>query len=123
MFISLIAPGTAQRTVSFEPISRDSRQAIATAAAHSLLSTRKPGPEHRYPALRPGFGRFVLQNVPVLHEQSVGDAKDVRGNPVPRPSISREPAVDDYVLPFGKDQSRLVLQRLRTAPDKIEEAL
>src|SRR5437016_6079434 len=101
MFISLIAPGTAQRTVSFEPISRDSRQAIATASAHSLLSTRKPGPEHRYPALRPGFGRFVLQN-----------AKDVRGNPVPRPSISREPAVDDYVLPFGKDQSRLVLQRL-----------
>jgi transcriptional regulator GlxA family with amidase domain len=38
--------------------------------------------EHRQSALRLGPGRFVLQHIPMLSEDTVGDAHDVRGNPI-----------------------------------------
>jgi hypothetical protein len=36
--------------------------------------------EHRQSALRLGPGRFVLQHIPMLSADTVGDAHDVRGN-------------------------------------------
>ncbi len=59
----------------------------------------------------------------MLDEHTVGDAKDIGGDPVPRPSVSREPAVDDYVISFGNDHARLVFQPRRCAPDQIEQAV
>jgi transcriptional regulator GlxA family with amidase domain len=38
--------------------------------------------EHRQSALRLGPGRFVLQHIPMLSEDAVGDTHDVRGNPI-----------------------------------------
>jgi transcriptional regulator GlxA family with amidase domain len=38
--------------------------------------------EHRQSALRLGPGHFVLQHIPMLGEDAVGDTHDVRGNPI-----------------------------------------
>lgn len=38
--------------------------------------------EHRQSALRLGPGRFVLQHIPMFGEDTIGDAHDVRGNPI-----------------------------------------
>src|SRR3984893_17377212 len=38
--------------------------------------------EHRQSALRLGPGRFVLQHIPMLGEDTVSDTHDVRGNPI-----------------------------------------
>ncbi|MEH2480089.1 transcriptional regulator GlxA family with amidase domain [Nitrobacteraceae bacterium AZCC 2146] len=38
--------------------------------------------EHRQSALRLGPGRFVLQHIPMFGEDAVGDAHDVRSNPI-----------------------------------------
>ena len=38
--------------------------------------------EHRQSALRLGPGRFVLQHIPMLGEDTVGETHDVRGSPI-----------------------------------------
>jgi len=63
-----------------------------------LASGGKLGPEHRQTTLRLGLGCFVLQNVQVFGEQAVGHADDIGGDPIPRPSGVREPAVDNHVI-------------------------
>jgi hypothetical protein len=83
----------------------------------------KFGPEHRQTTLRLGLGRFVLQNVPVFSEQSVGHAHDIGCDPILRPSSVREPAVDDHVIAFGNDRARLISQGRWRTPDQIEQAI
>jgi hypothetical protein len=76
----------------------------------STPSTGKLGPEHRETALRLGFGRFVLQDIPVFGEHAVGHSDNIGGEPIPGPSSSRKPAMDDHVIVFINDQARLVFQ-------------
>ena len=45
-------------------------------SAQIPVSTWKFGSEHRQPALRLGFGRLVLQNIPVLRKHVVVHADD-----------------------------------------------
>jgi hypothetical protein len=67
------------------------------AHAHAiLLSLRKCGPEHRQTASRLGFGRFILQNIPVFREHAVGHSDEIGGDPISGPSSSRKPAMDDH---------------------------
>src|ERR1700730_5737930 len=88
-----------------------------------MISARKFGPEHGKTALRLGFGRFVLQNIPVLREHAIGHAEDIGSDPIPRHSGVRKPAMDDHVVAFGNDRAWLVLQRHWHAPDQIEQAV
>jgi hypothetical protein len=74
-------------------------------------SLGKRGPEHRQTASRLGFGRFILQNVPVFREHAVGHPDDIGGDPISRHSSFRKPTMDDHVIVFSNDQARLVLQR------------
>jgi hypothetical protein len=53
-----------------------------------LLSLGKRGPEHRQTASRFGFGRFILQNIPMFREHAVGHSEtsaaiQLLGLPVP----------------------------------------
>jgi hypothetical protein len=57
--------------------------------------TGKLGPEHRETALRLGFGCFVLQDIPVFGEHAVGHSDNIGGDPIPGPSSSRKPAMDE----------------------------
>ena len=77
--------------------------------------------EHRIPALGMLLGSLVLNNIPVLNENSILQANDVRCDPVHRQSDVGEPAMDDDVVTFCKNHARLVLERLRRGLDKIEE--
>jgi len=78
--------------------------------------------EHRQAALGFGLRRLVLKYIPVLGENAVGDAADVRGDPGARPTIAGEAAVDDDVVAAGGDHAGLVPQRRRQAADEIEQA-
>jgi hypothetical protein len=44
--------------------------------------------KHRQAALRFGFGRFILQNIPVFSEAAVLDPDNVRGDPSNWPAVS-----------------------------------
>jgi hypothetical protein len=68
------------------------------------------------------FGHFILDNVPVLREESVLDADNICGNPVYRSTEAAESAVYDHEVSLGYDCARLVLQRTRKALDQIEES-
>jgi len=85
----------------------------------STPSTGKLGPEHRETALRLGFGRFVLQDIPVFGEHAVGHSDNIGGDPIPGPSSSRKPAMDDHVIVFSNDQARLVFQCRWRAPPVV----
>jgi hypothetical protein len=57
--------------------------------------------EHRQTALRLRLGCFVLQNVPVFGQQTVGHADDIGGDPILRSSSVRERVMDDHVIAFA----------------------
>jgi len=44
--------------------------------------------KHRQAALRFGFGRFILQNIPVFSKAAVLDPDNIRGDPGNRPAVS-----------------------------------
>ena len=67
--------------------------------------------EHREPALRLGFRRFVLQHIPVFGELTVFEADDIGGDPGRLPPHAGETAVRDDVIAFGKNELVLVPQR------------
>jgi hypothetical protein len=58
-------------------------------AANGQASLGKRGPEHRQTASRLGFGRFILQNIPVFREHAVGHSEDIGRDPVSGSSSSR----------------------------------
>src|SRR6202171_4000646 len=51
--------------------------------------------KHRQATLRLGACRLVLPDIPVLGQETVGNARDVCDDPVPLAPISREPSMDD----------------------------
>ena len=44
--------------------------------------------KHWQAALRFGFGRFILQNIPVFSKAAVLDPDNIRGDPGNRPAVS-----------------------------------
>src|SRR6516164_4253705 len=69
--------------------------------------------EHRPAALGLLPGRLILDDIPVLDEESVLDAEDVRRDPVRRRPEPREATVDDDKLALRHDNAGLVLQGRR----------
>src|ERR1700675_3197176 len=58
----------------------------------------------------------------MLDQNAILDANDVRRNPVHGLAEARKAPMDDHEIPFGHNQSGLVLPRQRNAFDQIEEA-
>jgi hypothetical protein len=63
-----------------------------------------------------------LDHIPMLDQNAILDANDVRRNPVHGKAKIREPSVHDHEISFGHDRSWLVLEGWR-AFDEIEQAL
>jgi hypothetical protein len=84
---------------------------------------RKACAEHGSFAFRLFFCGFILNYIPMLDEDSVLDAHDIRGNPIHRSTETAESAVHDHEVSLGHDRSRFVLQRWRDALDKVEKTL
>jgi hypothetical protein len=84
---------------------------------------RKFVPEHGPLAYRLFFGRFILNDVPMLDKDSPLNAHDIRGNPIHRSAETAKSAVHDHEVSLSHDRSRFVLQRERKALDEVEQTL
>src|ERR1700730_13367775 len=84
---------------------------------------RKFVPAHVPLAYRLFFGRFILNDVPMLHKDSVLNAHNICGNPIHRSTETAKSPVHDHEVSLGHDLSRFVLQRRRKALDEIEQTL
>src|ERR1700732_5396679 len=66
--------------------------------------------KHRVSALGLFLGSLVLNDIPVLNQDSVFHADNIRRNPVERKPEAREAAVDDDKVSLRYDYSRLILE-------------
>ena len=78
-----------------------------------LCLLRKRVAEHRAPALGLLFCGVVLNDVPVLDENSVLQANDVRCDLVHRMANIGEPVMKDDVVAFCKNHSGFIFERWR----------
>ena len=85
------------------------------------MLTSETSRRHRAPALGLLFGGLVLNDVPVLDENSVLQANDVRCDPVHRKANIGDPAMKDDVVAFCKNHSEFILERWRRGFDEVEE--
>src|SRR5439155_3454948 len=67
--------------------------------------------------------RFILKHIPVLDQNPVLDAKNVRRDPVHELAKARKSPVHDHEVSLSHDRSRFVLQRWWDALDEIEQTL
>src|SRR5580700_2245153 len=74
-------------------------------------------------ALRLFFRRFILNDVPMLHKDSVLNAHNICGNPINRQAEIRKSPMDHDEISIGDDRSWLILERRRKTLDEIEQTL
>ena len=79
--------------------------------------------KHRVSAFGLFLGSLVLNDIPVLKQDSVFHADNIRRNPVDRQAEAREAAVDDDKVSLRYDYSRLILEGGRDALDQAEETV
>ncbi len=79
--------------------------------------------KHRVSALGLFLGSLVLNDIPVLKQDSVFHADNIRRNPVDRQPEAREAAVDDDEVSLCYDYSRLIPEGGRDALDQVEETV
>src|SRR5436853_7924966 len=79
--------------------------------------------KHRQTALRFGFCRFVLQDVPMFGQAAVLDPDNIRGDPGNRPAESREASVYDDVVALCDDELMFVTQTVGCIVDQIEQSI
>jgi len=84
---------------------------------------RKCATKHWGFTLRLFLSGFVLNDIPVLYENSVLYAHNICGNPIHGSSKTAESSVHDHEVSLSYDRSRLVLQRWWKALDEIEQTL
>jgi hypothetical protein len=84
---------------------------------------RKSCTEHGSLTLGLLFGRFILNNVPMLDKDSVLNAHNICGDPIHRRTETAKSPVHDHKVSLSHDHSGFVLQRWRDAFDEIEQAL
>src|SRR6266849_4874480 len=89
----------------------------------ALLLIRKTCPEHGSFTLRLFFGRFILNDVPMLDKDSVLNAQNICGNRIHRSAETAKSSVHDDEVSLSHDRSRLIPQGWRRAPDEIEKAI
>jgi hypothetical protein len=92
--VRLYSDSSGKADITASPVSANSRHPHVQlawpepAAWRLLLSLGKRGPKHRQTALRLRFGRFILQNIPVFREHTVGHSDNIGGDPIFGPSSS-----------------------------------
>src|SRR6266550_6635316 len=100
---------------------RSTLQAIAVRSSFVLLAPlcalRERVSKHRVSALGLFLGSLVLNDIPVLKQDSVFHADNIRRNPVDRLPEAREAAVDDDEVSLRYDYARLIPERRRDALD------
>src|SRR5438270_1932076 len=89
----------------------------------SVGSSGETVAKHRQAALRFGFGRLVLQNVPVFGKAAVLDPDNIRGDPRDRRSVSRETSVDNDIVALRDDELLFVTQGVGRVADQIEQSI
>ena len=67
--------------------------------------------EHGPLAYRLFFGRFILNNIPVLDEDPILNAHNICGNPIHWSTETAKSPVHDHEVSLSHDRSRFVLQR------------
>src|SRR6202043_570482 len=78
--------------------------------------------KHGLAALRLLLGRLVLDDIPMLGEEAILDAKDVRRDPVHGCPEPRKTSVDNDEVAISHDHPRLVFQRPRHTLDELKKA-
>src|SRR5216683_2380278 len=139
--MATLAPSAARRLAIAAPMPREPPVTSATLPASSLsclllmfcpflvcgccLSGRlwKTCSEHRSFTLRLFFGRFVLNDIPVLDQKAVLDANNVCSDPIRRLAMPGKPPVDDDEIALGDNDVVFILQRWRDAFDEIKQAV
>src|SRR6266403_4171287 len=66
---------------------------------------------------------LVLDHVPMLDQNAIFDANDVRCNPVHREAEVRKSSVHDDEIPFTHNRSMLIFESWRKTLDEIKQAL
>src|ERR1700730_7428558 len=66
---------------------------------------------------------LVLDHIPMLDQNAIFDANDVRRNPVHREAEVRKSSVHDDEIPFTYNRSGFIFESRRKALDEIEQAL
>ena len=88
-----------------------------------LCAVRKRVSKHRVSALGLFLGSLVLNDIPVLDQDSVFHPNNIRRNPVDGQPETREPAVNDDDVSLRYDYSRLIPEGGRNALDQFEETI
>src|ERR1700692_4653449 len=83
----------------------------------------KTWPEHWSFTLRLFLGRFILNDVPMLDQDSVLHADNICRNPIHQSAETAESPVHDHEVSLSHDRSGFVLQRWWDALDEIEKTL
>src|SRR3982074_3029967 len=91
-------------------------------ATHPFASCGKAVAEHGQSALRFGFGRLVLEYVPMLGQGAVLDPPHGGGDPCRGSSNTRKAPVDDDVVAFCEDEAVLIAQAVGKAADEPEQS-
>src|SRR5258705_229809 len=84
---------------------------------------RKCVAKHRVSAFGLLLSRLVLNDIPVLDQNPVLDAQDIRRNPIHRNPKAGESPVDDHEIAIGHNHPWLILERGRNAFDEIKKAI
>jgi hypothetical protein len=79
--------------------------------------------EHRVSALGLFLGRLVLDDIPMLDQDSILHPDNIRRNPVDRQPETRETAVDNDDVSLRYHYSWLIPQAGRNALDQVEETI
>src|SRR2546425_218635 len=112
-----------RRFESGRPLSGGSSPASTSVGAGGSVSGRGTVAQHRSPAFRFGFGRLVLQHVPMLGEATVLDPDHVGRYPRDGTAGVREAPVDNDVVALRHDELVFVAQGIGRAADKVEQAV
>ena len=79
--------------------------------------------KHRVTALGLFLDSLVLNDIPVLKQDTVFHTDNICRNPVHRQPDAREPAMNDDEVSLGYDYSGLIFERWRDALDQVEETV
>src|SRR5580692_2692632 len=100
--------------------SRAKRHEARAAAAISFVLWKSLS-EHGSAAFRLLCRGLILNDVPMLDEDSVLNAHNICGNPIHRSTETAKSSVHNHEVPLSHDRSRLVLQCRRNALDEVEQ--
>src|ERR1700751_4905269 len=79
--------------------------------------------KHRVSAFGLFLGSLVLNDIPMLKQDSVFHADNIRRNPVDRKPEAREAAVDDDEVSLRYGYSRLISEGGRDVLNQVEETV